>query len=412
MKSYIQKNCVQRFLAVHSLSTRLPVKLLLVVFISACYPLQASADTAINDRFEKYIYDICNNPSPPAGWNTTKLLALCTAASTGGFVLGNAGYSSSSNLGTSDANSGATSPKNKEIHECLDEFKQKPGEKGCTTGGWGLLIATQFGRSTRPETELENGFQSELRGLLIGLDYRFSDSLILGAATGLTRDDAAFINNAGSLKTSNNTFTLHSTWLISEKISVDGYLGYGALNLDSKRQIVFGPISGTASGSTSGNQGMAGLSASYQSKISKTSIAPFFNLDYVKTDIKGYNETGTTNLELRYGDRSTISSIASLGVRLSQSYGFNWGILTPSLHGAGVHEFQNNASLINNELVHTPGTGFLVETDAPDRDYFLSGFGVVAALNSGTQLFMNYERRSGDKLLDAWAVSLGLLKEF
>jgi outer membrane autotransporter protein len=117
-------------------------------------------------------------------------------------------------------------------------------------------------------------------------------------------------------------------------------------------------------------------------------------------------------LELHYGDRSTISSTASLGLRLGQSYNFTWGSLNPSLHGAGVHEFQNNSTLINNELVITPGAGILVATDEPDRDYFLSGLGVVAALNSGTQLFLNYERRSGDSLLDSWAVSLGLLKEF
>lgn len=414
MKSYIQTNSVQLFFASQRTSSRLSALSLLTAIIAIFIPLPASADTAINDRFELYIKSICDTVPAPAGWDTAKLSSLCAVAFTGGFAGGGAGStSSSSNLGTADATVGSVSPKNKEIHECLDDFDQKSDEKGCATGGWGLLLSTQFGRSTRPETELENGFQSDLRGLLVGLDYRFSDSFILGAAASQTRDEAAFVNNAGSLKTSNNVFTMYATWLPTEKVSVDGYLGYGAVNFDSQRSIVFNTtIAGTAIGNTTGRQAMAGLSSAYQAKLGKTNVSPFFNLDYIKTDIRGYNESGTTNLELHYGDRTTISATASLGARLSQSYPFKWGSLTPSLHGAGVHEFQNNASQISNELVITPGTGFLVETDAPDRDYFLTGLGVVAALNSGTQLFLNYEKRSGDSLLDSWAVSLGLLKEF
>lgn len=413
MKSYVQQRSVQQFFATHRSSSHLSALSLLLVFIATCYPLHASADTAINDRFELYINTICNTV-PPAGWDSVKVGLLCADAFASGSAGGGAGsVSTSSNLGTADAGSGTISPKNIETHECLDDFNQKPGSKGCATGGWGLLLSTQLGRSTRTETELENGFQSDLRGVLIGLDYRFSDIFILGAAASQTRDEAAFINNAGSLKTTNNIFTMYATWLPSEKISVDGYLGYGAVNFDSQRKIIFGTlISGTASGNTTGRQAMAGLSSAYLAKLGKITVSPFFNLDYIKTDIRGYNESGTTNLELHYGDRSTISSTASLGARLSQSYPFKWGSLTPSVHGAGVHEFQNNASQISNELVITPGTGFLVETDAPDRDYFLSGLGVVAALNSGTQLFLNYEKRSGDSLLDSWAVSLGLLKEF
>ncbi|MFA6903711.1 MAG: autotransporter outer membrane beta-barrel domain-containing protein [Gallionellaceae bacterium] len=410
MKSYFQHNIVQQFFTAQRTSSRLSALLLLTAIVAISIPLQASAGATSNSQFQQYVTDIClGNITAPPGvtWNTS---TMCTNA-TPGYAGG--GVTVSTNLGTTDANTGSTTPKGNEVHECLDDFNQTPGEDGCATGGWGLLVSAQFGRSTRTETELENGFQSDLRGLLIGMDHRFTDNFILGAAVSRTQDEATFVNSAGSLKTSNSILTMYSTWLPSEKISVDGYLGYGIVNFDSQRKIVFGTlISGTASGSTLARQAMAGISTAYHSKLGNVSVSPFINLDYIKTDIKGYNETGTTLLELHYGDRSTISSTASLGARLSQSYPFKWGSLSPSLHGAGVHEFQNNANQIYSELVITPGAGIFVATDEPDRDYFLSGLGVTAALNSGTQLFLNYERRSGDSLLDSWAVSLGLLKEF
>lgn len=412
MKSYIQTNSVQQFFAAQRTSSRLSALLLLTAIVAIFTPLQASAGSATNTRFQEYIKGICAGTitAPPGVvWDATALGTMCSltggAASTSTTVV-------SANLGIADTGSGTISAKNNEIYECLDDFNQEPGSKGCAAGGWGLLLSTQFGRSIRQETELENGFQADLQGLLIGLDYRFSDNFILGAAASQTRDEAVFINSAGSLKTINNTLTMYATWLPSEKVSVDGYLGYGAVNFDSQRKVYFGTPLGTASGNTSGRQIMTGLSTALQGKFGNVNVAPFINLDYIKTDIKGYNETGVTSLELHYADRTTISATASLGLRLGQSYSFNWGSLNPTLHGAGVHEFQNNSTMINNELVLTPGAGILVATDEPDRDYFLSGLGLVAALNSGTQLFLNYERRSGDSLLDSWAASLGLLKEF
>jgi outer membrane autotransporter protein len=117
-------------------------------------------------------------------------------------------------------------------------------------------------------------------------------------------------------------------------------------------------------------------------------------------------------MELHYGDRSTISFTSSLGARVSTSYGYDWGTLQPSARLAAVHEFQNKSRQLTNELVSTPGTGFQVTTDSPDRNYLNLGLGVSAALNGGTQLFLDYEKRTQDKLLSSWAINLGALMEF
>ena len=115
---------------------------------------------------------------------------------------------------------------------------------------------------------------------------------------------------------------------------------------------------------------------------------------------------------LHYGERTVTSLTSSLGGRLSTSYGFGWGTLQPSARLAAVHEFQNRTRQFSNALVLAPSTPFVVETDAPDRNYLNLGLGVSAALNGGTQLFLDYEKRAQDKLLSSWAISLGALMEF
>lgn len=395
-------------------------KFSVVVLMLGLMPHQAIAGTQ-DARFLQYILDTCNTTIGPAtaSWDLVSLGNLCGAISTAGGSGGAAIASDvSSNLGTVNAGSGATSRKKKGIRVLLDE-KQEKSDKGASAdgGGWGFLITPQYGNSNRPVTDLENGYQSKLTGLVVGLDYRFSDRFVLGLALGQIKDKANFNSNAGYLNSSNNTATMYGTWMFSESVAVDGYLGTGNLKLDNQRQVVVGTITpGTLSGNTTGRQNMAGLSASYQTGVGRYILAPSFNLDYIKTSISGYNESGSSSftnlLALHYGDRSVTSLTSSLAGRLSTSFGYGWGELVPSARLAVVHEFQNRTRQINNELVITPGAHYLVETDAPDRNYLNLGLGVAAALNSGTQLFLDYDKRTQDKLLSSWAISLGVLSEF
>jgi uncharacterized protein YhjY with autotransporter beta-barrel domain len=370
--------------------------------------------SSTNTQFQQFVTNLCAGVyGTSASWDTAKLILTCNAAQA---IVTNGG-TISANLGNANASSGLPSRKKKGIREAQSEQNEKTDKGASADGGrWGFLVTPQYGNSTRTETDLENGYQAKLKGLVAGLDYRFSDSFVLGATLGQTKDDATFLNSAGSLKTSNNTFNMYGTWIPSENASVDGYLGYGKINFDSDRRVEFGPISGLTVGSTSGQQIMAGMSTSYQKDIGRLNLSPFINLDYIKTSINSYSEAGNNpgadSIALRYGERSKISFTSSLGARVSSSYGYDWGTLQPSARLATVHEFQNNAKQLNNELVSTPGLSFSVATDAPDRNYLNFGLGLSAALNSGTQLFLDYDKRTQDKLLSSWAISLGVLTEF
>ena len=387
-----------------------------LVFVMGLMSSQAVAAT-VDAQFRQYLHDICFAASPPPSPNLGDLATLCLQAFPGG------GASSppatiSSNLGTVNAGGGAVARKKKGIRVSLEDQKAKP-DKGASAdgGGWGFLMTPQYSNSNRSATDLENGYQADLTGLVVGLDYRFTDGFVMGVAVGQTKDKANFNSNAGFLKTSNNTATLYGTWLYSESVSVDGYLGYGKLNLDNQRQLVFGSqISGTMTSSATGQQTMAGMSASYQMEVGRFNFAPSLNLDYVKTSINSYNDSGSnvnaSLIALHYGDRKVTSLTSSLGGRLSTSYGYDWGSFQPSARLAAVHEFQNRTRQISNALVLAPTTPFSVETDAPDRNYLNLGLGVSAALNGGTQLFLDYDKRAQDKLLSSWAVSLGVLTEF
>lgn len=377
-------------------------------------PQQAAAATA-DEQFRQYIISICNTATVPPTWDDAKVTDMCNNFFQGGGAAAGA-QNISINLGTGNAGN-RSALRNKVIRQSLgeEEEKVKPKKKGASAdgGGWGLLLAPQYSKSKRIETNLENGFNADLMGLGMGLDYRFSDRFVFGSLVSHVKDEATFLNSAGNLNTRSTTLTMYGTWLPTDSVSVDGYLGYGQIKLDSQRRVILGTlISGTASGNTMGKQIMGGFSASYQKDFGMVNVSPFINLNSIKTTFDGYNETGNTSLELHFNDRKSLSTTSSIGVRTSTAHGYRWGSLSPSVRIAAIHEYQNNAVQISNELVVTPGAGFLVATDAPDRNYLSAGAGVAAGLNNGTQLFFNYEARVKDKFLTSWAVSGGVLMEF
>lgn len=375
-------------------------------------PQHASAATS-NAQLEQYVINLCGNPPNPlpAGWNALSLAIMCThlggAASSGGVNV-------SANLGIATAGGEVSARKKKKIRGLEETNKKNEKAASGDEGAWGFVVTPQYGENTRSETNLENGYRSKLSGLLVGVDYRFSDRFVFGATVSSTQDKATFFNGAGSLKTGNTSLIVYGTWLAGENISLDGYLGSGKTSFDSQRKIdwattINNGFFGTVTGNTTGRQTMAGLSASLQKDVGGLNVSPFLNVDYVKTRINGYNETGTTTIEMHYGDRNIASLTSSLGLRLDKSFSYDWGMLIPSVRLASVHEFQSRSQQIKNELVITPGGGFNVATDSATRNYLNSGFGVVAALNRGVQLFFDYDKRSRDQLLNSWAVNVGVL---
>ncbi|MBI5890664.1 MAG: autotransporter outer membrane beta-barrel domain-containing protein [Nitrosomonadales bacterium] len=392
----------------------------MVTFGGMSQPVEAATADA---QFRQYLVNLCNyTGNIPANWDIAMLDSMCQATVfSGSFSSGGGSVSSSSNVGVSAIGEG---PRKKKYRVSLDGQDGKATQGASADNrGWGLLLTPQYSSNTRVETELENGYQSDLNGLVVGLDYRFGDNLVLGATVGKTSDKSTYLRNAGVLKTTNNSVVLYGTWVPGSAFSIDGYLGYAKLNLDNQRNVDIALVQGVINGSTSGSQRMAGMSASYQHDAGRYSVAPFLSLDFIKTGLREYTETGSTvmqglvnigtsTLALRHFERSRTSFTSSLGMRFGASSTHDWGVLEPSVRFAAVHEFKNKPQQINNELVSSPGYGMSLQTDALDCNYLNLGVGMAAALDNGVLLFFDFDKRAKDQLLSNWSVSVGGVVEF
>jgi hypothetical protein len=303
--------------------------------------------------------------------------------------------------------------------------------------GLGILLTDLSSDTERQGTELENGFDSKLDGYLLGLDYQMFDSLIVGATFGSIEDKADLAADGGGFKTESDSKTLYATWVPLENLSLDLY--YGAIDLDTNSMRNFNftsptlDMKGVITGLYKGEQTINGVSINYDWYIGSWSLGAFVNSDRVTTNTDGYSEEGLrtnhpgpnelpgspekgdpTGFELRYPDQEVKSATQSVGLRFGYSVDFGWGVLLPSLTTMSVRENEADARVIPVAFASTPDdiTPFTVETDEPDRNYTTSSFGIIAAFNNGSQIFLDYEERAGHDFIDTNSVTLGALIAF
>ncbi len=366
-----------------------------------------SVALASDDDLEIFFDGICQ-----AGPLPVDLFIACNNGFPAGSLAAEGGasaFNTSSNLGTSGAQGAVAS--DLDGRSRLDDDEELLLEIDNEAGGWGLLLAAQTGATERDQTELENGYESSLVGIIIGLDYLFSDSLIVGTTLSQIDDAADFDGDVGELDTESQSLLVYLTWLPSANLGVDAYLGSADADFDGDRRVTFGDINGVIDNSTSSSQLLAGLSVSYRWNFDKFNASGFLAYDLNDTDIDSYTETGTTGLELIYPDQEIESKTTSIGAYLSWDKEFAWGLLVPNLRLAAVHESGDGGREIDTELALAPGPVLTIETDDPDRDYGLVGLGLVGVLNNGQQWFVDYETRVAHDFIDDWSLSVGYLLE-
>jgi outer membrane lipase/esterase len=381
-------------------------------------PAAASAQSITEKAFYDRLFAQCNNVTALAA--NAQLNAVCgkflagAGLSTGvyspGATVANAGGAGSY------AGSGLNGQRSQDSLLSDEEAKKRKkagGNSGdFTAGPFGGFVTAQKSDTTRALTDLENGYHAKLDGALVGLDRRFGNELITGLTVGHSKIDSTYLNNAGTMNASNTTAMLYGTYLPAPGAYLGAYLGAGRGSQDATRTIAVGLISGTASSTTHTHQTLGGVSGGYDWYSGPLTLGLTAAIDSVRNRTDAVNETGNTGLEFSYPEMKTSSLTSSLGARGSYRWSTTWGAIVPSLRAAYVHEFKDNQRTISPSLVISSATVFSFQTDQPDRDYYVSGAGATMELGSKTQLFVDYEKRSGHRFIETWAASAGLIVEF
>jgi uncharacterized protein YhjY with autotransporter beta-barrel domain len=292
-------------------------------------------------------------------------------------------------------------------------------------GRLGLFVNGIFGFGDKDTTSREAGFDFDTYGVTGGVDYRFTDNLVLGLAFGYTNTDSDFASARGKLDADAYAFSAFGTYYLG-MLYVDGIFTYGWNDYDNARNIVYAipgttqltTVNQSARSETDGAQYSFALSTGYDFTARGFTFGPYGRLSYLKADIDGFQERidNTSNgfgLTLAVNDQDVESLTWVLGGQASYALSTGFGVLVPQVRLEWEHEFLDSQRRITARFVNDPlNTPILLDTDNPDRDYFNLGAGMSAVFQRGVSAFAYYETILALKDVTAHQVTVGLRLAF
>lgn len=149
-------------------------------------------------------------------------------------------------------------------------------------------------------------------GVSTGADYRFTSAVAAGLGIGFGRD-VSDIGDSGT-RTNGRAFSaaLYGSYHPGT-FFVDGLLGHGVMDFDSKRVIT--GTSSEARGSRSGRQIFASLTSGYELRTTDSLLSPYGRLQYYRTWLDGYSESGADAYSLAYAPQTVSQIIGGAGLR-------------------------------------------------------------------------------------------------
>ena len=404
-------------------------------FLAVAVIVAPSAATAQNAAFQNFFFDVCATPSAAA------LGARC-AETPGG--TGNVSGDSEDSLNPSQvvsSNEAAlirSKGTRREISERLEELRQEREEEQTSgsiqdTARWGFFVSGRGTSWDRDETTEERGSDGDVYGVQLGLDYRFTEQLLVGVLFGYESGDSEFDGDApgvnfippaddGDTESDSYLLALYGSYSLNDNVYIDASVGYGLSEYDIKRKAVF-QESGRAvpqtnavtSAEPDGGELLVSLGVGYDTSIEALSLGAYVRGDYVRTWIESYRESDDTLSGLAMSfDRQTRDSLTSvLGGRGSYAASMSWGVLIPQLRVQYVHEFDDDAQDAKARYLLDPGGAqYRFSGSDPDEDYFELAVGLSAVLPGGWQPYAEFETLLGYDDLDRYTWVVGIRGEF
>ncbi|MBS1159138.1 MAG: autotransporter outer rane beta-barrel protein [Proteobacteria bacterium] len=269
-----------------------------------------------------------------------------------------------------------------------------------------FFVRGSYGEGRQSTTNGVNGYRSETFSLAIGADTRVSRDITLGAALGFIRSDADVRDLSGTgSKSDTYLVTGYGSYEFRPSWHLDGMLGYGYINLDTRRSAGGDSLVGD----TRANQWFFSAGVTKDFALNEaTTLKPFGRLHYTALSIDGYSEKG--GLAALTYDGNNMDSLASeIGVGVRQKFDRGWAV-NGSL--AWEHEFNDNNRSVRTAFVADPGNAFNVNGRDVQRDYGRVTLGLSKEIDRERSLLVNLDGVVGNGSYSEYALEFKYRQSF
>jgi outer membrane autotransporter protein len=305
-----------------------------------------------------------------------------------------------------------------------------------STSRWGGFLNGAFGWGKRAPTVLEDAFAYDSRAATLGIDYRMSRHLVLGAAAGYTNQRIEFDS---SLSVVDGAIHSHGYSLqVFGLYEWDGpyvslSLGAQRARYDSKRLITypslspFGdvpPVDALASGSTTSTSLTSTFEVGWSLPHGAFGFEPYLSGDYQHIHLAGFSESSVdigvfdrgnnAGFDLGYAAQRISLLDSALGTRLQYSFSPPFGVAVAFFKAEYHHIFDNHPGTVVSSYNAVVGSGaaFNIPSDRPDPNFFQFAVGSSFVFRHGIQAFLQYQTSAGITNVSTHLISGGFRGAF
>ena len=291
-------------------------------------------------------------------------------------------------------------------------------------GALGVFASGTVNLGNKDGTGNQTGFDFKAFALAVGIDYRFTDQLVLGTAFSYVANDNQIDGNGGSLDTQGYSLTLYGTYYRSDNFYLDGIIDYGWNDYDQQRNVNYSlpdtKVRQRFNSQYGGQQLFVDVGAGYNFTRGDWTFGPEVRLNYLDVRVDPFqeraNDSGPGSAWAVAIDEQNLQSLVSrLGGRVNYLIEQPWGVLQPQAELSWLHEFKSNNRVVKGQFVEG-GIGsdnlFYLLTDPVDPNYFELSLGAVARFNKGPSALLQYRTLFGYDHLNQNAITAQLRWEF
>ncbi len=291
-------------------------------------------------------------------------------------------------------------------------------------GALGVFASGTVNLGNKDRTDNQAGFDFKTFALAAGIDYRFTDQLVLGTAFSYTANDNQIDGNGGSLDAQGYSLTLYGTYYRSDNFYLDGIIDYGWDNYDQQRNVNYSlpdtSVRQRFNSDYGGQQFFVDVGAGYNFTRGDWTFGPEVRLSYLDVRVDPFQERANNGdsgsaWTVAIDEQNLQSLVSRVGGRVNYLIEQPWGVLQPQAELSWLHEFKSNNRVVRGQFVEGgigPDNLFYLLTDPVDPDYFELSLGVVARFNKGPAALLQYRTLFGYDYLNQNAITAQIRWEF